>query len=295
MSLPLVRCHLVGRRTPSSESTVPLTTTGPDEVRPSSLPNQTVRFALFWAGPYGSCLFLVQTYFGDSTGKSTTSSTSTMKGRNSGTNRSDLNKNNILKPTFDTLTEEGHKAFEAYCANLEELFLSRCEVTRQGTVLRDTTPIVFMKPEVIPEIRPDPSPSCNDIQSMINSALERQAKSTDELLRRLIEEWDGKKLDSTGVIHSSSSCAVSFTQTNPHTSGTKMGNTTMPNPSAHSVNHFHSRTTIESSTPTFEMLQQTTYNMFGQGYMQTTSSFSMPNFTSTPYTPRGQRMSIRAH
>jgi hypothetical protein len=237
----------------------------------------------------------VQTYFGDSTGKSTTSSTSTMKGRNSGTNRSDLNKNNILKPTFDTLTEEGHKAFEAYCANLEELFLSRCEVTRQGTVLRDTTSIVFMKPEVIPEIRPDPSPSCNDIQSMINSALERQAKSTDELLRRLIEEWDGKKLDSTGVIHSSSSCAVSFTQTNPHTSGTKMGNTTMPNPSAHSVNHFHSRTTIEGSTPTFEMLQQTTDNMFGQGYMQTTSSFSMPNFTSAPYTPRGQRMSIRAH
>jgi hypothetical protein len=37
-------------------------------------------------------------------------------------------------------------------------------------------------------------PSRNDIQSMINSALERQAKSTDELLRRLLEEWDGKIL-----------------------------------------------------------------------------------------------------
>jgi hypothetical protein len=75
-----------------------------------------------------------------------------MKGGNSGHNRSDLNKGNILKPTFDTLTEEGRKAFEAYCANLEELFLSRCEVMRQGTVLKDTTPIVFPNLEVIPEV-----------------------------------------------------------------------------------------------------------------------------------------------
>jgi hypothetical protein len=107
-----------------------------------------------------------------------------MKGGNSGHNGSNLNKGNILKPTFDTLTEEGRKAFKAYLANLKELFLSRCEVTRQGTVLRDTTLIAFDKPEV----RPDLSPSHNDNQSMINSTLERQAKSTDELLRRLIEE-----------------------------------------------------------------------------------------------------------
>jgi hypothetical protein len=52
-----------------------------------------------------------------------------MKGENSGHNESDLNKGNILKPTFDTLTEEGRKAFKAYRTNLEELFLSRCEVT----------------------------------------------------------------------------------------------------------------------------------------------------------------------
>jgi hypothetical protein len=42
-------------------------------------------------------------------------------------------KGNILKPTFDTLTEEGHKVFKVYRANLKELFLSRCEVTRYGT------------------------------------------------------------------------------------------------------------------------------------------------------------------
>jgi hypothetical protein len=52
-----------------------------------------------------------------------------MKGGNSGNNGSNLDKGNILMPTFDTLTEEGHKAFEAYRANLEELFPSCGEVT----------------------------------------------------------------------------------------------------------------------------------------------------------------------
>jgi hypothetical protein len=128
---------------------------------------------------------------------------SNMKGENSGNNGSNLNKGNIIKPTFNTLTEEGHKAFEAYRANLEELFISRCEVTQHGTVLKDTTPIVFNKPEVIPKVRPDSSPSCNDIQSMINSALDRQAKNTDELLCTLIEEQDGKKLGTTHINPSS--------------------------------------------------------------------------------------------
>jgi hypothetical protein len=116
-----------------------------------------------------------------------------MNGGNSSHNGSDLNKGNIPKPTFDTLTEEGRKVLEAYRTNLEELFLSRCEVSRQGTVLKDTMPIVFTKPEVIPEVRPNPSPSLNDVQNMINSTLERQVKSIDELLRRLIEERDEKK------------------------------------------------------------------------------------------------------
>jgi hypothetical protein len=90
------------------------------------------------------------------------------EGGNSSNNRSDLDKGNILKSTFDTLTEEGRKAFKAYHANCEEFFLSRCKVVRHGTVLKDTTPIVLIKPEVITEV-----PSHNDIQSMINSVLER--------------------------------------------------------------------------------------------------------------------------
>jgi hypothetical protein len=34
-------------------------------------------------------------------------------------------------------------------------------------------------------------------------------------------------------------------------------------------------------------MQQTTDSMFGQGYTQTAPSFSLPNFTSAPYTPEG--------
>jgi hypothetical protein len=113
--------------------------------------------------------FMCEHIFCDSAGESTTSSTSSMKGGNSGHNGSDLDKGNILKPTFNTLMEDGHKAFEEYCTNHEELFLSRCEVTQQGIVLKDTTSIVFTKPNVIPEVRPNPSPSLNDVQNMINS------------------------------------------------------------------------------------------------------------------------------
>jgi hypothetical protein len=55
----------------------------------------------------------VLTHFGDSIGESTTSSTPSMNDGNSGNNRSDLDKGNILRPTFETMTEEGHKVFEA--------------------------------------------------------------------------------------------------------------------------------------------------------------------------------------
>jgi hypothetical protein len=75
-----------------------------------------------------------------------------MKGGNSVNNGSDLDKGNILKPTFNTLTEEGRQAFEVDITDLRELFLSCGEVIQQGTVLRDTTPIVFHKLKVIPEV-----------------------------------------------------------------------------------------------------------------------------------------------
>jgi hypothetical protein len=90
---------------------------------------------------------------------------------------------------------------------------------------------------------------------MINSALERQAQSTDELLRRLIEERDRKKHSDANVNSSSSICTVNFAQTNPHKSGPSVGGTTMPNPSAQPVNHFHSRPTIEGLTPNLGMAQ----------------------------------------
>jgi hypothetical protein len=54
----------------------------------------------------------MRTHFGDSAGESATLSMSGMKGGNSSNNGSNLDKGNILRPTFDTLTKEGHKAFE---------------------------------------------------------------------------------------------------------------------------------------------------------------------------------------
>jgi hypothetical protein len=207
-----------------------------------------------------------------------------MKGGNSGHNISDLDKGNMLKPTFDTLMEEGRKVFKACHTNLEELFLSRCQVTRQGTIIKDTMPIVFTKLEVIPEVWLNPSPSLNDVQNMINSALERQPKSTDEMLCRLIEEQDGKKPDATSTKTSSSTCAIGFTQTIPLTSSPSVGGTSMPNPSAQPMNHFHNRTTIKGSAPNLRMPQQAMTNMYGQGYTHTTPSFTMPNPSSTPYT-----------
>jgi Holliday junction resolvase RusA-like endonuclease len=71
----------------------------------------------------------VQIYFGDLAGESATSRTSSMKKGNFGTNRSDLDKNNIIKPTFDTLTEEDRKVFEAYRTEVDELLYLHYEVT----------------------------------------------------------------------------------------------------------------------------------------------------------------------
>jgi hypothetical protein len=118
---------------------------------------------------------------------------------------------------------------------------------------------------------------------MINSALERQTKSTDELLRRLIEERDRKKHDATSA-NPPSTCAVSFTQNNPHTSGPSTDGTSMSNPCVQSTNHFHIQTTIEGLAPNLMMPQHATANMYGQGYTHTAPIFTMPNPSSTPYT-----------
>jgi hypothetical protein len=100
----------------------------------------------------------------------------------------------------------------------------------------------------------------------------------------LIEEWDRKKHNDANVNPSSSTCAVNFSQTNPHTSCPPAGGTTMPNTSAQPMNHFHSRTTIKGSTPNLEMSQQTTASIYGQGYTHTAPSFTITNPSSTPYT-----------
>jgi hypothetical protein len=55
---------------------------------------------------------------------------SSMKKGNSRTNGSDPDKNNIIKPTIDNLTEEDRRSLKAYSADQEELFYSHYEVTR---------------------------------------------------------------------------------------------------------------------------------------------------------------------
>jgi hypothetical protein len=63
-----------------------------------------------------------------------------------------LDKNNIIKPTFDTLMEEDRKALETYRTDLDELFYSHYEVTRQGLFLKDTVPVIIRKAEVTPMV-----------------------------------------------------------------------------------------------------------------------------------------------
>jgi hypothetical protein len=109
---------------------------------------------------------------------------SSMKKGSFDVNGSKLNKNNIIKPTFDTLPEENRKVLETYRVDLDELFYSCYEVTQQGLVLKDTLSIIIRKAEVTLKVRPNPSHSLNDVQSIINSSLERKAKSSDELMRR---------------------------------------------------------------------------------------------------------------
>jgi hypothetical protein len=55
-----------------------------------------------------------------------------MKKGSSSINGSELDKNSIIKPTFDTLMEEGRKTLKGYRTDLEELFYSCYEVTWQG-------------------------------------------------------------------------------------------------------------------------------------------------------------------
>jgi hypothetical protein len=179
----------------------------------------------------------VPTHSSDSAGESTTS---TMKKGVSSTNGSDLNKDNIIKPTLDHLLEEDHKTFEVYHKEVDDIFLSHYKVTRQWLIQRDAASINIRKSEVTLEVQFNPSLSLDDVQVMINSVLERQAKSSNELMRRLIEERDEKKLVDSNVHASSSSCIVNFAQANPQPSGTLTDNISQPNSSTQSMNHFYS-------------------------------------------------------
>jgi hypothetical protein len=91
----------------------------------------------------------VPTHFGNYARESNTSSK--MK-RDPSTSGSDLKKNNMIKSTLNHLSEEDLKALEAYHKEVDEIFLSFYEVTRQRLVQRDAVPSNIYKSEVTPEV-----------------------------------------------------------------------------------------------------------------------------------------------
>jgi hypothetical protein len=90
----------------------PLLVAGIDETRGSSLPVSSKSFRLL-------IRFVCEHIFDNSARESTTS---TMKKGGSGTNESDLNKDNTINPTLDHLTEKDHKTLEAYHKKVDDLF-----------------------------------------------------------------------------------------------------------------------------------------------------------------------------
>jgi hypothetical protein len=95
-----------------------------------------------------------------------------------------------------------------------------------------------------------------------------------------------EKISDPNVNPYSSTCIINFAQTNLHTSSPSAGGNTMPNPYAQPLNHFHSRTTNEDSSPSLGMPQQAMDSMYGQGYTHTAPSFTMPNPSLTHHTSR---------
>jgi hypothetical protein len=158
---------------------MPLTAAGLDKIGPSGLSNRIVRLSSLEQELPAFCLIRVPIHFGNSVGESTTS---TMKHGDSDTNVSDLNKNNIIEPTLNHLLEEDRKVFEAYHKEVDEIFMSCYEVTWQGLVQKDATRINIHKSEVTPEVWSNPLLSLDDVQIMINSALERKVKSSNALV-----------------------------------------------------------------------------------------------------------------
>jgi hypothetical protein len=151
-----------------------------------------------------------------------------MKKRGHNTNRSNLNKDNIIKPTLDHLSKEHYKALMAHHKDVDEIFLWRYEVTRRGLIQKDAALINLRKSKVTSEVWSNISLSLNDVQVMINSALERQAESSNEIMCRLVEERDRKKLADSNVHASTSSCTINFAQINSQPSGTSAGGTSEP-------------------------------------------------------------------
>jgi hypothetical protein len=143
------RRRLAGGEAPSSTPTVPLSAARIDKIKGFNFQNWSIQFSCLEQELPAPCSICVPTQFEGSTRESTTS---TVKKGNLDTNGSDLNKNNIIKPTHNHLLEEDLKAFEAYHKEADEIFLSCYEVREHGLIQKDAVSINIRKSEVTPEV-----------------------------------------------------------------------------------------------------------------------------------------------
>ena len=120
------------------------------------------------------------------------------------------------------MSAEDRAALEAHIKKVQDDYLSRYEVTRQGIVQKESESFVVYTSKVTPEVTSS-TPSLESVQSMIDAALDRQARVSSELMPRLLEERDSKRAADNHVNTSSSTGGFRITHTDNHLSGTSAG------------------------------------------------------------------------
>jgi len=147
-------------------------------------------------------------------------------------------------------------------------------------VQKESEPFVVYRSQVPPQVTA-PTHSLESIQSMIDTALDRQARASNELMRRLIEERDGKKVADNHANVSSPSGDFHVPQTENPPSVTSVGSAPQAHPQTQPTSHYHSQTTISGSAPVYGMPPE-----FMAGVPTSASLYSIPEHpTAAAYAP----------
>ena len=135
---------------------------------------------------------------------------------------------------------------------------------------KELEPFVVYTSQVNPQVT-SPAPSIESIQALIDATLGWLAKASDQLMRRLLEERDGKQDVDAHVSVSSSSGGSYVAPTNNPPSVTSAGSVPPLNTQTQPTGHYHSRTTIGGSAPMYGMPLE-----FMTGVSTSASLYSMP-------------------